>query len=384
MPSASKMLFTLTLLTVAYALPTPQLAGTGAAADSILSSTDNGVGYGIENAEDNTAALLSSTLGGSGSGSGSAAPAPAPAPAPRPPHRRRQLAGTGAAANSLLSSTDNGVGYGIKNAEDNVAALIGSVKGGVPAVRRQLAGTGAAANSLLSSTDNGVGYGIENAENNVAALVSSVKGGVPAPPRTRRQLDKISNGLQAVSNAAGTGSATSALTSELDTIDGQSTGGQADLGAQIGNAESSTLESLGKAIPKRQLDKVSNGLQAVSNAAGTGSATSALTSELDTVDGQSTGGQADLGAQVGNAESSTLESLGKAIPKRQLDKVSKGLQAVSNAAGTGALTSATTNGLVDADGTTTSGQANTGAALGSAEEGTLEAVGSSVPTSLTV
>ena len=34
------------------AAPLPQLAGEGAACNSVLSSTDNGVGYGVENAED--------------------------------------------------------------------------------------------------------------------------------------------------------------------------------------------------------------------------------------------------------------------------------------------------------------------------------------------
>jgi hypothetical protein len=37
-----------------------QLAGEGAAADSILSGTDNAVGYGVEDALDNTAALITS------------------------------------------------------------------------------------------------------------------------------------------------------------------------------------------------------------------------------------------------------------------------------------------------------------------------------------
>ncbi|KAL5381486.1 hypothetical protein DPSP01_007199 [Paraphaeosphaeria sporulosa] len=162
-----------------------------------------------------------------------------------------QLAGEGAAANSLLSSTDNGVGYGIENAEDNTAALVGSIKGSipaVPAVRRQLAGEGAAANSLLSSTDNGVGYGIENAEDNIAALVTSLKGSIPAR-RTRRQLDKISNGAQTLSNAAGTGAGTSTITTGLDSIDGILTSGAANTGADLGNTEAGTLEAAGSSVP---------------------------------------------------------------------------------------------------------------------------------------
>ena len=49
-----------------------------------------------------------------------------------------------------------GVGFGIENALDNTANLITSVKGGAPAkARRQLAGEGAAADSILTDTDNG-------------------------------------------------------------------------------------------------------------------------------------------------------------------------------------------------------------------------------------
>lgn len=75
-----------------------------------------------------------------------------------------QFAGEGAAANTIFSDTDNGVGYGFENAEDNIAGNIATVKGAFPAVRRQLAGEGAAADSILTDTDNGVGYGTENAE----------------------------------------------------------------------------------------------------------------------------------------------------------------------------------------------------------------------------
>ncbi|EME85526.1 uncharacterized protein MYCFIDRAFT_18549, partial [Pseudocercospora fijiensis CIRAD86] len=129
-----------------------------------------------------------------------------------------QLAGEGAACNSVLSSTDNGVGYGVENAEDNTA-------------------------NTISGTDNGVGYGVENAEDNTANTISSTGA-------RRRQLDKISNGAQAISQAAGTGASTSAVTTELDDVDGTSTGGAADLGAKIGDTEAGTLEGAGAAIPK--------------------------------------------------------------------------------------------------------------------------------------
>lgn len=53
MPSIAKSLLLLAALQVftSIAAPVPQLAGEGAACNSILSSTDNGVGYGTENAE---------------------------------------------------------------------------------------------------------------------------------------------------------------------------------------------------------------------------------------------------------------------------------------------------------------------------------------------
>jgi hypothetical protein len=136
----------------------------------------------------------------------------------------------------------------------------------------QLAGEGAAADSILSGTDNAVGYGIEDAEDNIAGNIASVKsgsglgnlggstggatGGSPPPPppppgpHHRRQLDKIAHGMQAMSNAAGTGSATEAATNELVDIDGQATGGAANAGAQIGNAEVETLEKIGSSVPR--------------------------------------------------------------------------------------------------------------------------------------
>ena len=132
------------------------------------------------------------------------------------PIERRQLAGEGAACNSVLSSTDNGVGYGVENAEDNIA---NTITGSGAKVRRQLAGEGAACNSVLSSTDNGVGYGVENAEDNIANTIKS--SGV----KSRRQLDKIANGAKNIGDAVGAGSVTTPLGDDGDTLDGQLTGG---------------------------------------------------------------------------------------------------------------------------------------------------------------
>ena len=179
----------------------------------------------------------------------------------------------------------------------------------------QLAGEGAASNSVFSSTDNGVGHGLENALNNLAALITSAKSGTStARSLDRRQLDKIAKGVQQLSNAVGTGSATSALTGELVTADGQSTSGAANLGAQVGSTEESVLEGAGNATPKRQLDKIAKGLQTASNAVGTGGATSSVTTGLVNIDGTLTSGAANIGADAGSTEDATLEELGDSVP----------------------------------------------------------------------
>jgi len=156
-------------------------------------------------------------------------------------------------------------------AENNLAGNVASVKAGQIPSKRQLAGEGAAANSILSSTDNGIGYGTENAEVNLAGDVTAVKAGqIP-----KRQLDKVAKGAQTLSNAAGTGASTSSLTGAAVSIDGSSTSGAANLGADAGALEQSTLEAAGSGVPKtrRQADKICKGAQVLSTAAGTGALT---------------------------------------------------------------------------------------------------------------
>lgn len=124
---------------------------------------------------------------------------------------------------------------------------------------RQLAGEGAAADSILTSTDNGVGYGIENAEDNTAALISgssSSSSGSSSPPppppphKSKRQADKIANGAGAILTAAGQPAAANVVTSNGDSVDGTLTSDAANEGAQIGSTEESTLEGVGSAVPK--------------------------------------------------------------------------------------------------------------------------------------
>jgi hypothetical protein len=257
--ASAVLLFSTTIL----AAPLPQLAGEGAALNSIFSSTDNGIGYGVEAAEDNTADLITSIKGGS---TGSTTPADPGGPPPPPPHRR-QLAGEGAALNSIFSSIDNGIGFAVKAAEDNTADNISKVKASLP--------------------------------------------------KTPRQADKIANGLKDVGNAAGVSAVTNPVGDLGDSLDGTLTSAAANAGAQIGSTEESTLISIGKAILKtrRQADKIANGLKNIGNAAGVSAVTNPVGDLGDSLDGALTGGVADAGAKIGSTEESTLISIGKAIPK---------------------------------------------------------------------
>lgn len=101
-------------------------------------------------------------------------------------------------------------------------------------------------NSILSQTDDGIGNGIENAGEDTTTTISTA----PKAAAAHRQLDKISDGAQAISDAAGIGAATSTVITELDSIDGGSTGGAADLVAKIGDTEISALAGIGSAAPK--------------------------------------------------------------------------------------------------------------------------------------
>lgn len=121
----------------------------------------------------------------------------------------------------------------------------------------QLHGEGEALDSIFTDTDNGLGYGIEDAEENIAANIASIRGGnaaggtaAPPPPPTRRQLDKVANGLQAIGESLGQGKTTSGLTSSLESADGQLTDGAANIGADAGTLEEGLLIDTGKAVPR--------------------------------------------------------------------------------------------------------------------------------------
>lgn len=124
---------------------------------------------------------------------------------------------------------------------------------------RQLAGEGAALDSIFTDTDNGVGYGVENAENHIAenlggqpASGGGSTGGPPPPPPhmpKKRQGDKIANGASAILGALHQDVAANAVKTYGDGVDGELTSGAANAGAEIGGEEESTLEGAGNDVP---------------------------------------------------------------------------------------------------------------------------------------
>jgi hypothetical protein len=298
MPSIKSILLlgaTVSQIAFVIAAPIPQLAGEGAACDSILSSTDNGVGYGVENAEGDlvifhrsttriliflTDNIASSIRGGK--------------------VNRRQLAGEGAACNSVLSSTDNGVGYGVENAEDNTAALVGG----------------------KTSTGTATGSGSTGGSNAAPAPGPGPAKGNPKPapkagPKVKRQADKIANGAANIINALGQPQLANTEQTQGDNLDGQLTSDAASIGAQVGASEESTLINAAKAIArvKRQGDKVANGAANVINALGQGQLADVEQSTGDNLDSQLTSDAADAGAQLGSFEEITLVDAGNKIAR---------------------------------------------------------------------
>ena len=252
------------------------------------------------------------------------------------PILKRQLAGEGSACNSIFTSTDNGIGYGVEHAEENLAKSLSSFK------QRQLHGEGEACDSILTQTDNGVGHGIENAENNVAANIAGftgnkVTGGgtstgsgskapapapAPAPGKAqpkphKRQLDKIANGFGEIGQAAGIESTIDPLVTQLDSLDGTQTDGAANLGSDIGTTEVNSLEALGSAVPgkqKRQADKIAYGAAALGQVGGLSKFTGPIATSIESLDGTLTDGVANLGSGVADSAESMLEGTGSAVP----------------------------------------------------------------------
>ncbi|KAF5576101.1 hypothetical protein FPANT_11092 [Fusarium pseudoanthophilum] len=124
---------------------------------------------------------------------------------------------------------------------------------------RQLAGEGSFFDSVFSGTDNGVGYGVENAEDNAATLLggkTTTGGGgsttnPPPPPKVKRQADKIANGAATDLHAVGQDKAADLVQTDGDNIDGQLTQDAATLGGQIGEDEEDVLERTGDMVPSK-------------------------------------------------------------------------------------------------------------------------------------
>lgn len=196
-----------------------QLAGEGSACDSIVSDTDNATGYGTENAEDNTAALISgSSSSSSTTTTGGSAAAPPP-PAKKGPKARRQLDKIANGASAILDAARlNQAGGVVKTVGDNVD---GELTSGV-------ANLGAQVGSSEEQTLEGAGKAI---------------------PR-KRQLDKMANGAAEILNAAQLNEEADIVKTDGDNIDGQLTGDAADIGSQVGGLEEDTLEGIGSSVGK--------------------------------------------------------------------------------------------------------------------------------------
>lgn len=108
-PLAKIILGTAVALSITSTLAAPiividsrQLAGEGNFFDSLFTDTDNGVGYGTENAEDHIAEML----GGSASTGGGSGGAPPPAPHRKAKRQGDKMANGAAAILNALKLTD--------------------------------------------------------------------------------------------------------------------------------------------------------------------------------------------------------------------------------------------------------------------------------------
>ncbi|KAI6760411.1 hypothetical protein HG530_009271 [Fusarium avenaceum] len=145
-----------------------------------------------------------------------------------------------------------------------ILAATGAILGAPIMNTRQLAGEGNFFDSMFTDTDNGVGYGVENAEDNLAELLGgtasrgsggSGSGGNPPPPpphkMVKRQGDKIANGAAADLNAVGLTNEADFVKTDGGNIDGQLTDDATTLGAQFGGDEEDVLERAGNFVPNK-------------------------------------------------------------------------------------------------------------------------------------
>lgn len=233
-----------------------------------------------------------------------------------------QIAGFGSACNSILTDLDNGSGYATKNIEEGVG---NDIKG--TNAKRQIAGVGSGCDSVLTDLDSASGFATKNIEEGIGNDIASAKGGA-----AKRQLNKISDGFGDLANDAGLSVVGNPVDKYGNIVDGDGTNGAAEVGADIGIAEESILEgataelnnghntgsggnggSGGNSPPppppkaRRQLNKISDGFGDLANDAGLSVVGNPVDKEGNVIDGDGTNSAAELGADIGSAEESTLE-----------------------------------------------------------------------------
>ncbi|KAL4731737.1 hypothetical protein ACLX1H_000719 [Fusarium chlamydosporum] len=148
-----------------------------------------------------------------------------------PVNKPRQLGGEGQAADPLISDFDNGTGYATENALDHLSDLLG--------------------NKVEEPNEPGLNGG-------GGGSTSSGSGAPPPPPpgpkarmtrMTKRQLDKISDGVANVLDAAKLTGEADLVETNGDAIDGQLTGDAGQLGEQLGEDEETIGEDAGNLVP---------------------------------------------------------------------------------------------------------------------------------------
>lgn len=224
-------------------------------------------------------------------------------------------------------------------------------------VERQIAGREAndsqstVCYDVVNNVDQGVGYTAQNIQAGAVGDKGGECTGNCAVGNAKRQLSDIANGVQSVSNAAGTGALTSSVTGAVSSagnaIDGAESelgaelgtlesAGTADLGAEVGNtvgeltsgltkssssSSSGSSSGSGKAPPpppphhRRQLNKIASGTQDVGNALGLGNVVAPVVNAEDQIDGIGTSGVGNLGKEAGQAIQDTLVKIGSSVPK---------------------------------------------------------------------
>ncbi|UZP39034.1 hypothetical protein NXS19_006850 [Fusarium pseudograminearum] len=119
---------------------------------------------------------------------------------------------------------------------------------------RQLGGEGAAADSIISDTDNASGYAAQWIEWQRQRRRQPPP---PPPPEGRmtkmakRQGDKLSDGAAAVLNQVGATGVADIIKTDGDAIDGQTTGDGALIGEQVGGDEEDIGERVGNLVPNK-------------------------------------------------------------------------------------------------------------------------------------